>query len=153
MIWFGEVLEESDPLRWFWLGQAAKRGETYDLCADFATQVQQFESGSGNASVVFQIGRSLNGNVDVEKRTIFARNNRFDALINPANSAISFYKAQLTSCRLAVDAWSLCCLRLNIYKDLRVFTGKMIWETRELALFDFTEGNAVASPDLKRARK
>jgi TPR repeat protein len=149
----GQFLDESDPVRWVWWCQAAKRGESHDFCSNFAEQVHQFESGSGNAAVVFLIGRILNGNVDTEKGSIFGDDDEFDNLIGPAKFSISFYKAQLSSCRLAVDAWSLCCLRLNIYKDLRVLFGNMIWETRDLALFDVREGNAVASPDLKSARK
>jgi hypothetical protein len=31
---------------------------------------------------------------------------------------------------------------------LRVVMGKMIWETRDLALFELREDNAVDSPDL-----
>jgi hypothetical protein len=152
MICFGQLLEESDSLRWFWWGRAAKRGEQYSFLGYFAQQVEEFESGSNNTAAVFQIGRTLNGNVDVEKRTICGDDDFYDR-IGPANSAISFYKAQLTACRRAVDTWSLCCLRLNIYKDLRVLMGKMIWESRDLALLDVREVNAVASPELKRARK
>jgi hypothetical protein len=74
---------------------------------------------------VFQIGKALNGHVRVEKREIFGI---FDSAhrIDPANFAVSFYESQLSACRLAVDAWSLCCFRLNIYKDIRVFMGMMI---------------------------
>jgi hypothetical protein len=78
MFWFGDLLEKSDPLRWFWWGQAAKRGETYDFFRNFAKQVQQFEAGSSNAAVVFLIGRTLNGNVDVDKRTIFGDDDEFN---------------------------------------------------------------------------
>jgi hypothetical protein len=110
MSWVGGLFEESDPLRWLWWGQAARRGETYEFLSSFAEQVQQFEHGSDNAAAVFQIGRALNGNVDVEERKIFGRNNDFDNLIGPANTAISFYKAQLVACRRAVDAWSMLCV-------------------------------------------
>jgi hypothetical protein len=158
----GKLLDESDPLRWFWWNQAAKRGVSDDFVREFSEQVEEFESGSNNAAVVFQIGRGLNGNVDAENRTIFGSNFDddeddlgFDDLIGPANTAISFYKAQLAACRRAVDAWSLCCLRLNIYKDLRVLIGKMIWESRALALFEIDEDELrpALSPVQKRARK
>jgi TPR repeat protein len=72
---FGDLSEQSDPLRWVWLGEAAKRGAWFTFLNCFFTQVQEFESGSNNAAVVFQIGKALNGNVDLEKRTIFGRNN------------------------------------------------------------------------------
>jgi hypothetical protein len=136
MTHFGKLLDESDPARWFWLCQAAKRGNMYHFLGNFSRQVQEFESGSGNVVNMFQIGKALNGHVSVEKRTIFGDDDDFDNLIGPANTAISFNKSQLAACRLAIDTWSLCCLRLNIYKDLRVLIGKMVWESRGLALFD-----------------
>jgi hypothetical protein len=98
--------------------------------------VQQFESGTGNAAVVFQIGRALNENGDVEKRTIFGLSRNFDNCVGPANSAVSFYKSQISACRRAVDAWSHVGLRFNVVKDIRVLIGKMVWETRELMLFE-----------------
>jgi hypothetical protein len=144
MVLAGSLVEESDPLRWFWWGRAAKRGDAYAFVQNFAQQLSQLESGSRNGAVVFQIGRALNGHVSVEKRTIFGANKEFDNLIGPANTAIAFYKAQLTACRRSVDAWSLCCLRLDIYKDLRILIGKMIWESRDLALFYTRECNVVS---------
>lgn len=148
----GLCFEESDPLRWFWLGQVANRGVADDFVFSFAEQVQQFELGSGNAAAVFQIGKVLNGHVNLEERTIFGDDDDFDSFISPANFAISFYKAQLAACRHAVDAWSLCCIRLNIYSNLRVLMGKMIWKSRDLALFDVAEDMSLAEPDLKSSR-
>jgi hypothetical protein len=123
---FGDLLEESDSLRWFWWGQAANLGESFHFVAEFAKQVHEFESGSGNAAVVFLIGRTLNVNVDVDKRTIFGANDRFDDRIGHSNSAISFYKSQLSACRCAVDAWSHVGLRFNVVKDIRVLIGKLV---------------------------
>jgi hypothetical protein len=136
MFWFGDLLEESDHLCWFWWAQAAKLGEPSYFLRNVAKQVQEFESGSNNAAAVFQIGRALNGNVDVDKRRIFGRNNDFDDLIGAANTAISFCKAQLSACRRAVDAWSHVGLRFKVVKDIRALIGNMIWEMRESALFD-----------------
>lgn len=46
-----------------------------------------------------------------------------------------FYLSQNESCRKAVDTWSLISTRLRIYKDLRIFIAKMIWDTRFEALY------------------
>ena len=119
----------------FWFGQAAKRGLTSSFVANFARQVRQFESGSNNAAIVFQIGRALNGQIDVEKRTIVGNDYEFDKNLGPANSAISFYKAQLVSCHRAVDTWSYVGIRCGVVKDIRVLICKLVWETRDLALF------------------
>jgi hypothetical protein len=147
MIEVGQLLGESDPICWFWWGQVAKRGFTSSFVANFAKQVRQFESGSKNAVNVFQIGKSLHGNVDVENRTFFGIDNDFDYLIGAANYAISFYKLQLSACRSAIDAWSHVGIRCGVVKDIRVLIGKLVWETRDLALFDVREDNDVDSPD------
>jgi hypothetical protein len=89
----------------------------------------------GNGAVVFQIGRALNGQISVEERIIFGHIPGFDNLIGPANSAISFYKSQLAACRRAVDIWSHVGLRCGVVKDVRVLIGKLVWETRDLALY------------------
>jgi hypothetical protein len=146
----GICFDESDPRRWLWWGRAAKLGTPNWFLNYFSTPVQQFESGTGNAAVVFQIGRALNENVDVEKRTIFGKKGKFDVLIGPANSAISFYKSQLSACCRAVNAWSHVGIRWNVVKDIRVLIGKMIWETRDLALFDVREDNAVVNSQMKK---
>ena len=101
------------------------------------------------APIAKRFGKALRGHVSVEDRTIFVECFVFDDLIGPAITAISFYKAQLSACRRAVDAWSHVGLRFNVVKDIRVLIGKMIWETRDLALFSVREECAVASPDLK----
>jgi hypothetical protein len=150
MIWFGELLEESDPVRWFWWGQAARRGESYDFLTNFAQQVQEFEAGSNNEGAVFQIGRCLSGNVDVEKRTFFGIRSNFDNRIGPANTAVSFYNSQLSACRRAVDMWSHVGIRCGVVKDIRVLIGKLVWETRDLALFDVREDNAVVNSQMKK---
>jgi hypothetical protein len=100
----------------------------------------------------------LSGHICLQKRTIFDDDYYFDERIGPANSAVSFYKSQLAACRLGVDVWSLCCLRLNIYKDLRILIGKMVWESRHFALFDVSDEledypTVVSSPVQKKARK
>jgi hypothetical protein len=127
------LLEKSYPRQWFWWGRAAVLGDPNPFLCEFCGPVQEFNSGSGNGAVVFQIGKAMNGHV--EKRTIFGRPYNFDKWIGPANSAISFYKSQLVGCRLAVDAWSHVGIRFSVVKDIRVLIGKLIWETRDLALY------------------
>jgi hypothetical protein len=128
----GELLDDWDPQRWLWWNRAAVLGCSDCFLINFAAVVENFDSGS---AVVFLIGRALNGHVNVEKRTIFGKEDDFDNLFGPANSAISFYKSQLSSCRLAVDAWSHVSIRCGVVKDIRVLIGKLVWETRDLALY------------------
>jgi hypothetical protein len=135
MCCLGRMFDESDPRWWFWLGRAVVLGfPDASFLGNFSARVQSFNSGSGNDAVVFQIGKALNGHVNVEERTIFGGHN-LDIRISSANSAISFYKAQLVSCRLAVDTWSHIGIRCNVVKDIRVLIGKLVWETRDLAFY------------------
>ena len=127
---FGSVLDESDPARWIWLGRAALHGMPRSFRASFSKQVKQFVSGSGNATIVFLIGRALKGNIDMEKKQIFGLIYSFNSLISPANQAVSFYSSQIESACLAVDAWTLVATRLHLIKDMRIFIGKIIWEAR-----------------------
>ncbi len=103
---YGDLLGEFDPFRWFWWSRAALRGYPDSFLGSFSEQVEQFFSGSGNATVVFLIGRALKGNIDMEKKEIFGPipfHLAFDSLIDPANQAVTFYSSQIKSARLAVD--------------------------------------------------
>ncbi len=134
---YGDMLHESDPARWLWWGRAAFRGLPDSFLDSFWQQVEQFFSGSGNATIMFLIGRALKGNIDVEKRLIFGRGYDFGFLISPANQAVSFYDFQIKSARLAIDTWTLIATRLYVIKDMRIYIGKMIWESRFEANYAF----------------
>ena len=127
---FGHLLNESDPHRWLWWSRAALRGNPGSFLDSFSKQVDLFFSGSGNATVVFLIGRALKGNIDMEKKRIFGSDYNFISLIGPANQAVSFYSSQISAARLAVDTWTLVLTRLHLIKDIRIYIGKMIWEGR-----------------------
>ncbi len=124
------LLDESDPECWLWWGRAALRGWPDSFLDYFSKQVEQFFSGSGNATIVFLIGHVLKGNIDMEKKQIFGGRFNFDSVIGPANQAVFFYESQIKSARLAVETWIRVSTRLHVIKDLRIFIGKMIWEGR-----------------------
>ncbi len=127
--YFGTLLDDLDPGRWLWWGRAALRGSPHSFLVSFSKQVKLFFSGSGNATVVFVIGRALKGNINVEKKEIFDWPYD-DSWLEHANQAVSFYTSQIKSARLAVDTWTLVSTRLHVIKYMRVFIGKMIWEAR-----------------------
>ncbi len=124
---FGTMLNEFDPQQWVWWGRAAILGEPSRFMISFSGQVEKCNSGSGNGVVVFKIGEALNGHISVEEKTFFGSNYNFDNLIGSATTAISFYKSQLSACRLAVDAWSHVGIQCGVVKDIRVLTGKLVW--------------------------
>ena len=111
-------------------GEEHFRGLPDSFLDSFWQQVEQFFSGSGNATVVFLIGRALKGNINAEKEKIFGSDYNFDSLIGPANQAVSFYDSQIKCARLAVDTWTLVATRMHLIKDMRIYIGKMIWEAR-----------------------
>ncbi len=126
---YGRLLYVFDPARWLWLERAALRGRPHSFLDSFSEQVKQLFSGSGNATIVFLIGRALKGNIDMEKTEIFGTGYNFDSLI-AANQAVSFHDSQIKSARLAVGTWTLLSTRLCMIKDMRIFIGKLIWEAR-----------------------
>ena len=148
---YGSVLDESDPDRWIWLERSAMRDFPDAFLDSFSNEVEQFFSGSGNPSAVYLIGRTLKGNIDVQRKLIFGRRYYdFDSWVGPANQAVSFYYFQIDSARLAVDTWTLVSTRLRMIKDMRVFIGKMIWEARFEANYKVSARTLRAQ---KRSRK
>ena len=125
------LLDESDPVRWYFWSKAALRGLSRLFLDYISKQVELFFSGSGNATIVFLIGHTLNGNMDMEKEEIFGcRHRKFESLIAHAIQAVSFYSSQIKSARLAVETWTLVATRLRVMKDMRILIGKIIWEAR-----------------------
>ncbi len=152
--YYGNLFNESDPARWLWRSRAALRGSPVLFLHSFAEQVEQYFSGSGNATVVFLIGRALKDNIDAEKEKIFGSDYNFISGIGPANHAVSFYDSQIKSARLAVDTWTLVATRLHLIKDMRIYIGKMIWEARFEANYKIENAPAPRSSRAqKRSRK
>jgi TPR repeat protein len=134
MIELGHLLDDADPLRWRSWGRAAALGNGWSFACNFSNQVQLFDSGSGKSAVVFAIGQTLRGRVNEEAKTIF--NGKYDdSLVGPAKQAIAYYEAQIKATKDAVRAWTLIGLRLNVVKDVRKLIAKLIWDSREEALY------------------
>ncbi len=153
---FGSLFDESDPVRWLWWSRAALRRSPASFIYSLSDQVENFfcSSGSGNAKVVFLIGRALKGNIDEEGKEIFGTDYDFDSLIGPANRAVSFYESQMKSARLAVDTWTMVSTRLHLIKDMRIYIGKTIWEARFEANYYMNENDPQSSsPAQKRFRE
>ena len=132
---FGYMLDESNPQRWRWWGQAAAPGARSSFLFSFAKQVELFNSGSGSASVMFAIGQALQGHVNEKERTIFSRAYDFDSWIRPAKQAIAFYEAQIKATKVAMCAWTQVGIKLKVVKDVRKLIAKLIWDSREEALY------------------
>jgi TPR repeat protein len=142
MVHLGKLLEESDPERFCWWGRAAAVGHSANLLSNFVKQVNLFNSGTGSGAVVFSIGRALRGHVNEQAKTIFKERHGFDfdSLIGPAKQAIAFYEAQIKATKDAMRAWTEVGVHFGVVKDLRKLIAKMIWDSREKALYDVSKG-------------
>jgi hypothetical protein len=136
MLWLGTMLSESDPQRWRWWGQAAAAGEAEYMLRNFAKQVRCFNAGFGSSAVMFAIGRALQGHVNEEARRIFNDGRGFDSWIGPAKQAIAFYLAQLEATKDSMRAWTQVGIKLKVVKDVRKLIAKLIWDSREEAVFE-----------------
>lgn len=75
--YYGSMLNESDPERWYWWGLVSVvPGESFFFLRFFVRQIELFCSDPSLAPVVFVIGRSLKGHVNVEKKTDLWRGKR-----------------------------------------------------------------------------
>jgi TPR repeat protein len=135
MSYLGELLQESDLQRWRWWGRAAALGLSSSFLPNFAKQVELFNAGGGSAAVIFAIGQALKGHVNEEARTIFSSEYYFDSRFGPAKQAIAFYMAQIKATKDAMRAWTLVGIKLKVVKDVRKLIAKLIWDSREEALF------------------
>lgn len=84
-----------------------------NICIDYFT-------GREPSYVKFKIGQICKNDLTQSSKT---------------EKAVSFYRGQLLKYQEAVHVWSLCAIRLNFYKDLRILIGKMIWESRYDAIY------------------
>jgi hypothetical protein len=81
------------------------------------------------------IGQALQGHVNEQKRTIFSSDYRFDSRIGPAKQAIAFYDAQIKATKDAMRPWTQVGIKLKVVKDVRKLIAKLIWDSREQALY------------------
>ena len=72
------------------------------------------------------------------KKEIFGDRASLDSRIEQANRAVDFFSFECAAARAAVDTWCLIARRINdqVNKDIRKKIGMLIWETRELALYE-----------------
>jgi hypothetical protein len=84
---------------------------------------------------MFAIGQALQGRVNEQARSILSSSYKFDSRIGPAKQAIAFYEAQIKATKAAMHAWTQVGIKLKIVKDVRKLIAKLIWDSREEALF------------------
>jgi UDP-N-acetylenolpyruvoylglucosamine reductase len=84
---------------------------------------------------MFAIGQALQGYVNEEAGSIFNDDRDFDYRSSPAKQAFAFYDAQIKATKDAMRAWTLVGIKLKVVKDVRKLIAKLIWDSREQALY------------------
>jgi TPR repeat protein len=87
MVCVGELFDEDDPQRFVWLGRAAADGYPFCCLGEISDQMRSFNNATGQANVVFAIGRALKGHIDNEERTIFGEHFEYNARIGRKSSS------------------------------------------------------------------
>ncbi len=131
-----DFYDEDNPQRFVLLGKAAVNGaNSLPFLTAMEVQLLNFKYGTGQANIVFAIGRVLKGHIDNEKQTVFGLYRLYRSNISFANQAFLFYEYQLKSYRNAVDIWTIIGKRLGVVKDIRKMIGLMIWDSRDDAKY------------------
>jgi hypothetical protein len=130
----GWLLGDSEPETWRLYGRAAARF-SLPFMNGFVEQVELFKMSLRSAAVMFAIGQSLKGNVDFEHRTIFRSTWLFESRVGAAKQAIAFYEAQIQATKDAMRAWTQVGIRWKVVKDVRMLIAKLIWDSRQSALY------------------
>jgi hypothetical protein len=84
--------------------------------------------------------------VNEEARTIFDDKDDFKFRRGAAKQAIAFYEAQIKAAKDAMHAWTLVGIKFNVVKDVRKLIAKLIWDSKEQALYE-------SGMDLRTRRK
>ena len=53
--------------------------------------------------------------------------------------AIAFFEAQIKATKDAMHAWTQVGIKLKVVKDVRKLIAKLMWDSREEALYDVSE--------------
>jgi hypothetical protein len=133
MVSLGRLLGKDDPQRFVWFGRAAANGNCCSFLKKMEGQIRKFSRGTGQAEVVFVIGRALKGHIDNETRIIFG--SVFFYVQPFRKSRSSFLRISIAIVSKTVDSWTIVGLRNKVVKDIRTMIGKMIWDTRDDAVY------------------
>ena len=131
-------LQASNPQKWRWLGEAAKKGNAIPFLSEFF----DFNDVVVGNQCIFMVGSYLVGHIDESTRTMFGYDEEeiyspdsdsfFDEHVAKAKSTAQFFTDQSAAARRALDTWCLMAIRINskVNRDIRKKIGMLIWEDR-----------------------
>jgi hypothetical protein len=130
-----QYLAKHDMVNFFrWLGMSissgnGERAKFFDYARAFVAKFDPSKIDVPTNSVVFQIGQSLHGHIEVLGRTIW--NGRVpDNIFECVNQAVSMYEFWVARARDASFWWICTGRRLGVAAEIRRLVGKLIWDDR-----------------------
>ena len=71
-----------------------------------------------------------------QARKIFSSDYKFiNSCIGAAKQALAFYEAQIKATKDAMRAWTLVGIHFDVVKDVRKLIAKLIWDSRDEAVY------------------
>lgn len=131
------------PSFYFWLGKYA-RNTCFDdfhkknilmIIEGYKRSIRNNNDlGVKYGPLMYEIGKSLIGQIDCEAHTVFGEMLSFNNYCDLA-LALHLYEKMNRLTRESVDLWSLIGLRYNVVKDIRKVISNFIWESRSEGLY------------------
>jgi hypothetical protein len=135
MIYLGHNAQSLDDTL-FWFGQAATHGDSFHLVVELNNN-QTWMQIIAKPALLYQIGH-WTGSSSLNNFSYIMSN--FDAFMKQKwMVARRIFNLQNIACQSAIETWSLCAMRLKLYKDLRILIAKLVWLSRSEALFDIPQ--------------
>jgi hypothetical protein len=134
------------PEYFLWMGKYAERsGDIISFLKPMITVLHVYfgnvQAGpslkvDGIPSVMYQIGKSLVGNLDENAKTMFGVELEQKQL-GAAKLALATFTRWRQLTRQAVDCWAIIGERIGIPMEIRYMITKMVWDTRSHGLYKF----------------
>ena len=125
-----DLLNTDDMERWHWIFKAAKLGNIAHLV--WYLWHERDNSMGKNVAFLFGFKFKKYGHLIRKhmKRPVIGLDLEHPKILHILNECDCLYTQQCASARFAIHTFSLCALRMNLYKDMRIFINKMVWAMR-----------------------
>jgi hypothetical protein len=130
-----QYLAQEDMVNFFfWLGMSISNGnggeaKFFNCARSFVAKFDPSKIDVPTNSVIFQIGQSLHGHIEVLRRTIW-KAGVSDNILECAKQAVGMYEFWVARARDASFWWICIGRRLGVAAEIRRLVGKLIWDDR-----------------------
>ncbi len=124
-----EYLNTNELERWTWLKKALKSDDRRAII--FLYHMEDVVQ----ANSMYIVGSILKKHYNNGKLFGYYTISPFDGRIAHFRYLINFYNLQKSKTRFTINTFSLCGIRLGLYKDVRILLARYIWKTRKEGLW------------------